>query len=261
MFDKHQLAAQELGMSPSSPSVQFEPTFDTPVEDPTASMLFVEPETSLQCPPQPFQSYLFSETPPVVYVASFVSDQEAQHLIQKSEQAFSPAYVYESGNTQIDTTARKSHTAIPDRDHVVRCIEQRARVNQHWEPGMTVEALSVQRYQENGFFKHHYDSFGKGFKKDRKSTLNVFLHANCTGGGTHFPYLRVPEDKRWCQYIDCESDQEGVTFKPISGNALFWENIQADGTVWPETLHAGMPVLSGTKIGLNIWTWTKDRAI
>lgn len=270
------LAAQELGVGPFPPSTEFDPKFDTAVEDPTTSMMFVEPDISLQCPTQTFQSYIFSEHPPIVYVASFVSDEEARHLIQSrsvlahnilqrllshisSEQMFTPGYVYGSGHAQVDTTARKSHTAIPERDHVVRCIEQRARLNQQWQPGMSLEAISVQRYQENGFFRHHYDAFGKGVKKDRQSTLNVFLYANCTGGGTHFPYLRMPDDKRWCQFIECDSEQEGVTFKPIAGNALFWQNLRSDGSVWLETLHAGMPVMSGTKIGLNIWAWTKDR--
>ncbi|GAB1201085.1 hypothetical protein BDV32DRAFT_148382 [Aspergillus pseudonomiae] len=235
-------------------------TFDTAIpEDPTASIVFVEPDVSLRCPIQPFQSYLFSQNPPVVYVASFVNDAEARHLIQKSGPNLAPAFVYGFGQTQVDQSARKSLTALPERDDVVRCLEQRARKSQEWEPGMTIEAISVQLYEENGFFRHHYDAFGGTHKKDRKTTLNVFLQANCTGGGTHFPYLPRPDDERWCQFIDCNSDLPGVTFKPISGNAIFWENIRPDGTVYPETLHAGLPILSGSKIGMNIWTWTKER--
>ncbi|KAE8140300.1 hypothetical protein BDV38DRAFT_280296 [Aspergillus pseudotamarii] len=255
-----QSLAQNDGLGSISSSFGFDSTFDTAVpEDPTASMVFVEPDVSLQCPVQPYQSYLFSQNPPVVYVASFVNDDEARHLIQQSGPNFAPAFVYGSGQTQVDQSSRKSHTALPDRDDVVRCLEQRARKSQEWEPGMTIEAISVQRYEENGFFTHHYDAFGETHKKDRKTTLNVFLQANCTGGGTHFPYLPRPDDERWCQFIDCDSDLPGVTFKPIAGNAVFWENIRPDGTVHPETLHAGMPVLSGTKIGMNIWTWTKER--
>lgn len=71
-----------LGSMPSS--FGFDSTFDTAVpEDPTASMVFVEPDISLQCPIQPYESYLFSQNPPVVYVASFVNDAEARHLIQQ----------------------------------------------------------------------------------------------------------------------------------------------------------------------------------
>jgi len=124
---------------------------------------------------------------------------------------------------------------------------------------MLLESMTIQRYETNGFFKHHYDWFGRAPASDRRSTMNVFLQGNCTGGETHFPYLKIPEDKSWCQFIDCESKQEGVMFKPIAGNAVFWENVRPDGAGYTETFHAGMPVLSGTKIGLNIWTWSKPQ--
>lgn len=89
----------------------------------------------------------------------------------------------------------------------------------------------------------------------------VYLDANCTGGGTNFPRLRMPRKRQWCRFIECDEDNtsgtsyEGVTFKPIKGNAIFWENLRPDGTGYPETWHAALPVLSGTKVGLNIWSW------
>jgi prolyl 4-hydroxylase len=36
---------------------------------------------------------------------------------------------------------------------------------------------------------------------------------------------------------------------------VFWVNTRKDGTGYPEVMHAGMPVESGTKIGMNIWSW------
>lgn len=98
------------------------------------------------------------------------------------------------------------------------------------------------------------------------STFMVYLQADCTGGGTHFPRLRRPRASKWCRFIECDEDQDGsaeiqaqvrdgVTFKPITGNAIFWENLRPDGTGYPETWHAALPVLSGEKVGLNIWSW------
>lgn len=113
------------------------------------------------------------------------------------------------------------------------------------------------------------------------------------GGGTEFPLLkRTSFDKRWCRFIECddaEGDEKdklrldaktekdgtanrrgqigvdapsstsraGVVFKPLAGNAVYWENFRPDGTGrgWDETWHAGLPVKGGTKVGLNIWTW------
>lgn len=113
------------------------------------------------------------------------------------------------------------------------------------------------------------------------------------GGGTEFPLLkRMSLDKRWCRFLECNdakgdeqelhldkeaaqhatvaqreqnsedaaSDSQpgaGVIFKPLAGNAVYWENFRPDGTGrgWDETWHAGLPVKEGTKVGLNIWTW------
>lgn len=92
----------------------------------------------------------------------------------------------------------------------------------------------------------------------------VYLSADCEGGGTHFPLLTRPSDERWCEFVDCgksdaggdgEEGVGGVTFLPRAGAAVFWENFDSEGRGWKEGLHAGMPVLSGTKIGLNIWSW------
>ena len=85
----------------------------------------------------------------------------------------------------------------------------------------------------------------------------VYLAADCEGGGTHFPKIPRPKDTRWCEFVDCNSgaEEEGVTFRPRKGTAVFWSNFDAAGRGYKETIHAGLPVTSGTKIGLNIWSW------
>ena len=84
------------------------------------------------------------------------------------------------------------------------------------------------------------------------------------GGGTEFPLLPSKADSRWCAFVDCPADsqhpadrQKGVVFKPLPGNAVYWENFRADGSGrgFQETWHAGLPVVEGTKVGLNIWSW------
>jgi prolyl 4-hydroxylase len=95
----------------------------------------------------------------------------------------------------------------------------------------------------------------------------VYLDAQCQGGGTNFPRLKMPRSREWCQFLECDDlneqkgkemetgVREGITFKPIKGNAVFWENLRPDGTGYPETWHAAFPVTEGTKVGLNIWSW------
>lgn len=124
----------------------------------------------------------------------------------------------------------------------------------------------AQRYNASGHYRHHYDWTGSLARGgDRLSTFMVYLGADCMGGGTNFPRLHMPPGKQWCRFLECADEteahghaqprREGITFKPIKGNAIFWENLRPDGTGYPETWHAAFPVTSGTKVGLNIWSW------
>ncbi|KAL2860578.1 hypothetical protein BJX68DRAFT_225648 [Aspergillus pseudodeflectus] len=207
-----------------------------------------------------YRTHIFSYNPLVVYIEGFLSGQEADHLINVSLPNYTPSPVYSSSQANAsDPTKRLSDRALLPRDSVVRCIESRARAFQGWKPYLYIERMWAQRYNVSGHYTHHYDWAGtaKGRGGDRLSTFMVYLKAECKGGGTNFPRLRRPRDKRWCEFVDCEQEEgrEGVTFKPIKGNAVFWENLRADGSGYPETWHAAFPVEQGEKVGLNIWSW------
>jgi prolyl 4-hydroxylase len=189
-----------------------------------------------------------------------------------SEDKFEPSTV--TSGTEEDVSIRKdirlSEVAMLDRDDVVRCIEHRARDFQGWRPNLHIERLRTQRYGTGGYYTHHYDwSGGSGRTQNRVSTFNVYVLGECEGGGTQFPRISMPETGRgrWCEFLECKDDEEGeegeekmgVTFRPITGNAIFWENLGPDGNGYEETWHAGLPVLSGTKVGLNIWSWGPAR--
>lgn len=181
------------------------------------------------------------------------------------------------------------------RTEVVRCIENRARAFQGWREEQWIERLRTQRYHAGGHYSHHFDwssSFG-GW--GRVSTFMAWADGSAgdeanplVGGGTEFPELkRRSLDERWCRFVECgakggnEGSRDssetvgakdssagggaavgsdpatGVVFKPMAGNAVYWENFRPDGTGrgWNETWHAGLPVIRGTKVGLNIWSW------
>jgi prolyl 4-hydroxylase len=91
---------------------------------------------------------------------------------------------------------------------------------------------------------------------NRKSSFFAYIAADdITGGGTNFPLLDAPIDERWCKYVDCyEPWEAGVTFRPVVGNAVFWYNLDVNGIGDRRTVHAGLPPMSGLKIGMNIWT-------
>lgn len=77
------------------------------------------------------------------------------------------------------------------------------------------------------------------------------------GGGTNFPRLVGVDAEGWCEsgVVDCDGEWEGgVTFRPVEGNAVFWENLGDRGEGDERTMHAGLPLVGGEKVGMNIWT-------
>lgn len=223
----------------------------------------VMPNDAIVCPPHAYNVRVMNREPLVVYIGGFLSDQEADHLVHLAEKSYQQSTVFTGTKESFDPTIRNSTKALLVRDNVVECIEQRAREFQGWRKDVYIERLWAQRYEAGGHYTYHYDWSGdlNARRGGRLSTFMVYLSADCQGGGTKFPRLQRPEGKSWCDYIDCSDDHEldgedpGVIFNPKQGTAVFWENFHLDGTGYEETWHAGLPVTSGVKIGLNIWSW------
>lgn len=163
------------------------------------------------------------------------------------------------GKPHIDKAYRLSMTAKLDRtDDVIKGIEQRARSFPFYKRFGDFMPIVVQNYGISGQYRDHYDWFDDehAVGGNIASTFFVYIHANCTGGGTNFARLTAPDNEKWCEFIDCDRPlDEGVTFKPIMGNAIYWENLHDDESGHELTLHAGMPVTTGNKMGMNMWTW------
>jgi prolyl 4-hydroxylase len=183
-------------------------------------------------------------------------------------------YQTHSKEGKTDKSHRSSETAwLPVSDPVVSCVRARAAAFQGHPPEGAMEPLAAVRYSPGGRFNMHYDWNGEERRQvDRRTSFFVILEASCTGGQTNFPLVertvwRDVMDRRWCRFIDCDGGinaqggagekPKGISVKPVAGNALFWVNFRENGTGIPETVHAGLPVLEGTKIGMNIWTYGK----
>ncbi|RAL01751.1 oxidoreductase, 2OG-Fe(II) oxygenase family [Aspergillus ibericus CBS 121593] len=214
------------------------------------------------CPEDTYRVHLLSKDPLIIYIEDFLSAEEADHLVKISEPNYTPSIIYNGQTTQIDPTTRLSDRALLPRDNTVRCLEARASSFQGWKPHLYIERMWAQRYNISGHYKHHFDWAGSVARGgDRLSTFMVYLSDDCHGGGTNFPRLKMPRGDQWCRFLDCElaknenENVTGITFKPVKGNAIFWENLRADGTGYPETWHAAFPVTRGLKVGLNIWSW------
>ncbi|PYI33010.1 oxidoreductase [Aspergillus indologenus CBS 114.80] len=238
------------------------------------------------CAPDNYRVHLLQKDPLVIYIEDFLSAEETDHIVNLSKSNYTLSTIYNGHNTTHDATRRLSDRALLPRDNTVRCLEARAAAFQGWKPHLYIERMWAQRYNTSGHYVHHYDWAGSAARGgDRLSTFMVYLGDDCDGGGTNFPRLSMPRGaaalREWCRFLACPADDaaaappggelkdgesshvaaaaaaasQGVTFKPIKGNAIFWENLRPDGSGYPETWHAAFPVTSGTKIGLNIWSW------
>ncbi|TKA30913.1 hypothetical protein B0A54_14521 [Friedmanniomyces endolithicus] len=211
----------------------------------------VNPDPNLQCPEHNYRTHIFSTAPLMIYIDDFLSPEETAHLID-------------------------IRSALLPRDPIVQCLETRALAFQGWPPQTSIERVWTQRYNVSGHYAHHYDWSSNSRTQRRASTFMVYLtgrgEAGCEGGGTEFPRIGRPAGanlrggggdgggegsggSKWCEFIECEGEGEGVTFIPRAGSAVFWMNFDGEGRGYKETIHAGLPVTSGTKIGLNIWSW------
>jgi len=131
-----------------------------------------------------------------------------------------------------------------------------------------MEALQVVKYHDTQQFREHTDWFDaemdEGVKKhgNRLSSFFVYLVANCTGGTTVFTKVQRPKAPEWCDVLVCQNDAgeetERVEVRPKVGTAIFWFDLDPNGVGDEMTMHAGAPVINGTKVGLNIWT--RERA-
>jgi prolyl 4-hydroxylase len=170
-----------------------------------------------------------------------------------------------AGKPHIDKAYRLSLTARLPPDPLIDTLSQRARSFPFYKPLGAFQPLVVQNYGVAGQYRDHFDWFddASAVGGNIASTFFVYIHANCTGGGTNFPRLKPPPENPlegngvdWCEFVDCDRPwDEGTTFKPIAGNAVYWDNLREDGSGHMNTLHAGRPVTSGNKMGLNMWTW------
>lgn len=151
-------------------------------------------------------------------------------------------------------------------DPVVTCIRRRALKFTGSMGSPDFELFSVNRYSVPHRVQPHTDASATpmldsdtGRRFNRRTSFFVYVYASddLEGGETFFPHISVPEK------VDLEnpaiisrhnaSGALGLAAKPVSGSAIFWVGAKPDGTADQETLHEGLPVIKGEKMGMNIW--------
>jgi prolyl 4-hydroxylase len=138
-------------------------------------------------------------------------------------------------------TSRTSDLSLIGSDIVARLDERIARtVGIH--PSYS-EGIQAQRYDVGEQFKEHTDYFEPG-------TSEYLQHAGARGNRTwtFMVYLNDVEAGGATRFFALDH-----AFMPLKGTALAWNSLRADGTVNPDTLHAGEPVTAGHKIIITKW--------
>lgn len=105
------------------------------------------------------------------------------------------------------------------------------------------EPIQGQRYGVGQEFKLHHDYFEPHHPEERTHTQRCGQRT-----WTAMIYLNEPEQggETFFHYLD-------HAFKPETGTMLCWNNIGPGGLSNPHTLHAGQPVLEGTKYIVTKW--------
>jgi prolyl 4-hydroxylase len=105
------------------------------------------------------------------------------------------------------------------------------------------EGIQAQRYDVGGRFKPHFDFFGVGSDEHRSAcsvrgnrtwTFMVYLNDDFEGGATRFTKF------------DC-------AIKAKTGMAVFWNNLNEDGSPNPASMHCGETVTRGQKVIITKW--------
>ncbi|KAH9873397.1 hypothetical protein J1614_005795, partial [Plenodomus biglobosus] len=198
----------------------------------------------------------------MIYIINFVRKEERKHLLQAGANLFNRSAVAFGKELTISDQRTSSTAILYDPDPIVERIISRASSFQGYTSLEDHESLQMTRYSAGQEYKPHWDHHQNEpvlqNETQRITTFFAILEATCETCGTRFPDLSIDwskEDPKWCQYVNC-SDHEGITIRPIPGNALFWKNLDNSGAGDIRTIHAGLPPITGVKTGLNIWTRT-----
>ena len=202
--------------------------------------------------------------PRVVLVSNFLSRAEAEHIIAMAQNA---SWLHSSAAVDASAPAAAEHGSadtsssrvVSGRSNKWCCVGHESPVlvaaieRACWLCGLQpshAEELQVVHYAVGQQYEFHVDHYTDRDVKDAallepsggNRIVSIFVYlSDCEAGGhTHFPTI-------------------GVRRAPVCGAALLWHNIERHGLLDARTLHAGEPVESGTKWGMNIWLRQRPR--
>ena len=187
-----------------------------------------------------------SASPRVGIIEDFASPEICDWIVERARTRLGPAKVFDlvSGGPTHEAVRDNSecHFGADDGDLILQFLRNRiAAVTELFVPGL--EATAVLHYTPGQRFLPHYDYLDDahpGHAKEiaeggqRVLTFLLSLNDDYEGGETQFPIL-------------------GKRYRGKKGNALFFWNVEPDGSPDKRVLHAGLPPTLGEKWILSQW--------
>ncbi|KAI1349995.1 2OG-Fe(II) oxygenase family oxidoreductase [Xylaria sp. FL0043] len=240
---------------------------------PFIALTGVQPDANVYSCDQNYTIELLSIDPLVIYINNFIRDEEIEHLLTLGKDRFGTSMVFagSDGFRQVlNRTIRSSQTAfLPKEDIVCNCLMKRMQSLLGNVQHLEVEAPQIVKYATDGdHYRSHTDWFDvpkldlpipgsedKSLKpSNRLGSIFAYLKDDCERGETYFPHLPGVMNSADGRKFALAAGSTGLLVKPRRGNAIFWNNLHGNGTGDERTAHASLPIESGTKVGLNIWS-------
>lgn len=185
-----------------------------------------------------------AEAAEIFGVRDFLSAEECARLVTLIDRVAKPSELFEESQKREFRTSYSGN--IDPADPLVAAVEARID-NLLGLPHAFGETVQGQRYQPGQEFRAHMDWFStrEPYWKEQSRlggqrcfTAMAYLNTVEEGGSTDFPNI-------------------GLSIPPQRGALLIWNNARVDGTPNDMTLHAGTPVIRGTKYIITKWYRTR----
>lgn len=184
---------------------------------------------------------LLCEAPEVRLFPRLFTPAECDHLARTAAPNLEPSTVVDpdTGRPELDPIRTSDGFELPwhSEDPAVHALNRRLAAATGTSVGQG-EPLQVLRYSPGQQYRLHLDAV-PGLRNQRILTALVYLNDGYGGGGTAFP-------------------KAGLTVEGGKGDVLVFRNASADGRPDPLSVHAGLPVASGTKLLASRWIHRHD---
>ena len=198
----------------------------------------------------PGERTALSEIPRIRLIRGFATVPECRWLIQNARHRLGPAAVFDNLTGQQTVHAARDNSCFAlgmgEMNVLTEVIRNRISAATRL-PVPLFEPSQLLHYDVGQSFKPHYDFLDPaddtyrvniGAFGQRIATFLIYLNDGYSGGDTSFPAI-------------------GLNVHAATGDALFFANVNPDGTPDRGTLHAGLPPTSGEKWVFS--QWIRDR--